>query len=405
MKMGDYDIIVVGGGPSGSASARTAALKGNRVLLIDRARFPREKTCAGGVRDVVWKVLDIDGKSVIQRRIYGQRFYSPSGALTECIRDEAVGSTVMRAEFDHFLLKKAAEAGAEIWEGIGVVKAEQDGGRVEVLLDDGRRITGQFLVGADGINSTVAKSLGFYTGWPADRAAIAIEIEAEVGEDVVTAICGVPYDKEGCSIDIYFGPVPYGYIWCFPKRSILSLGAGCRQDRARNIRRYFNKWLEEFKQKHAIDLQIVSDTAARLPYSGAAERTVINRTILVGDAAGFVNPYSGEGIPMAVISGVMAGEVVDAALKEGDPKKLHLYERRWKAEFADDLHVGKSIANLMFKSEKNMETILGLAHRDEYIRDIMYKMIAGLDTYKNLKAALVKRILRKHPRAGLSLYL
>jgi flavin-dependent dehydrogenase len=260
-------------------------------------------------------------------------------------------------------------------------------------------------VGADGINSVVAKSLGFYEGWKGESAAVCIDVEVEVGEEAVTRICGVPYNKEGVTVDIYFGAVSHGYIWCFPKKSILSLGAGCRQDKVQNIRMHFDKWFKEFKAKHNIDPEIISDTAARVPYSGAAKNTVIGRALLVGDAAGFVNPYSAEGIPMAIQSGLIAAPILNEAVKKYNPKILRNYEKAWKSEFEDDLKIGKSIAKLMFKSEKNMETICRLGAEDSVINEIMYSMIAGLDSYKNLKRALVKRIGFKHPRAGLSLYI
>jgi hypothetical protein len=96
---------------------------------------------------------------------------------------------------------------------------------------------------------------------------------------------------------------------------------------------------------------------------------------------------------------------VDEASKKSDPRILRNYENAWKAEFNDDLKVGKSIAKLVFKSEKNMETICRLGAEDPVINEIMYSMIAGVDSYKNLKRALVKRIGLKHPRAGLSLYI
>jgi flavin-dependent dehydrogenase len=231
--------------------------------------------------------------------------------------------------------------------------------KVTVTTSEGERIDVKYLVGADGINSVVAKSLDFYKGWPASDAAICIEIEAEVGEEAVERICGVPHDEKGVAVHIYFGPVPFGYIWCFPKKSILSLGAGCMQAKAKNIRGLFNKWFEDFKEKHDIDPKIA----------------------------------------------IIAAPVLERAVANSNPRILTEFEKGWKKAFGSDLKVAKSTADLMFKSEKNMNTILRLAHEDQVINDVMYKMIAGLDSYKNLQRQQVKRILTKHPRAGLSLYI
>ncbi len=403
--MTKYDVIVVGGGPAGSTAARRAAQKDLHVLVLDKAEFPRVKPCGGAMRQYGVDSLDFKIDEVIQRRTYGPRFFSPSGLEIDLTVDEPDGVMFMRDDFDHLLLKKASEAGAEVREGSAVTKVSEDQTGLTVTTKDGEEFRGKYVVGADGINSVVAKSLGFYGGWSGNSAAVAIELEAEVGEATVRRICGVPHDKEGMAFHIYFGPVPYGYLWCFPKRSILSFGAGCDQSRIKAIRPLFMKWFEDFKKQHDIDPEIVSDTAARLPYSGAVKTTVKGRAILVGDAAGFANPFSGEGIYMAIRAGIHAAPALGRAVKSDDPTYLRDYEKAWKAELESDLKVGRDVAKLMFKSEKNMETILQLGHKDDYIRETMYLMISGKESYKVLKNRLTKRILMKHPRAGLSLYI
>lgn len=403
--MSDYDVIVVGAGPAGSTMARRAAQRGVNVLLIDKKKFPRVKPCAGGVIGMVKDMLDFDISEVVHRDVYGQRFYSPSGLLIECVRPEISGFLVMREEFDNLLFKKAKEAGANALDGTKVVNATQDSGGVVVETSDGERFTAKYLVGADGINGVVAGSVGFYDGWRDDTAALCIEVEAEVGKEVVEKICGVEYDEEGVSIDIYFGPVPYGYAWCFPKRSHLSLGVGAPQNKVHNLRDTFNQWFENFKQKHGIEPEIFSDLSFRVPYSGAVKRTYLGRTILLGDAAGFANPFSAEGISEAIQSGIIAAPVIEQAIEQDNPKILKEYEKGWKAAFGEDLSVAKSLAKLMFKNEKNMETILSLAHKDPLISDYMYRLIAGKVSYKQFKSTVVKTIIRKYPRAGVSLYI
>ncbi|MFW9921230.1 MAG: NAD(P)/FAD-dependent oxidoreductase [Candidatus Thorarchaeota archaeon] len=403
--MTEYDIIVVGGGPAGSTTARRAVQQGLSVLLLDKETFPRLKPCAGGINEPVEQSLDFSIDEVIHRRMYGQTLFAPSGLRVDCSRPRRAGGMVMRDEFDHLLLQKAEEAGADVRTGVKVTKVESSSEKVQVETEKGAIHTGSYLVGADGVNSVVAKQLGFYDGWKDNTAAVAIELEAEVGEETVTRICGVPYDKEGATIHIYFGPVPYGYVWCFPKRSVLSIGAGCRQDKAQNMRANFMAWFERFKKEHNIQPKILSDSAARLPFLRAAKRTAMGRTILVGDAAGFVNPFDGEGIQMAIKSGIIAGPVLLKAIESNEPNTLKEYEKEWKAQFNETLGVGRKVASLLFKSEKNMETICRLGAEDEVINEIMYRMIASDGSYSAHYKNLVKRILLKHPKAGLSLYL
>ena len=107
--MVDYDVIVVGGGPAGATAARRASLAGLNVLLIDKAKFPRYKPCAGAIRGPVIETLDIDLTSVLQKRVSGFSIFAPSGFRVDCIPEDRShpGYTVMREEFDHLLLRKA----------------------------------------------------------------------------------------------------------------------------------------------------------------------------------------------------------------------------------------------------------------------------------------------------------
>ena len=107
---------------------------------------------------------------------------------------------------------------------------------------------------------------------------------------------------------------------------------------------------------------------------------------------------------MAVKSGILAAPILKEAVDYSNPAILKKYEKAWKSEFNDTLKVVKNVAKILFKSEKNMETICKLGAKDPVINDVMYKMIAGLENYKILYRTLLKRILTKHPRAGLSLY-
>ncbi|MFX1367123.1 MAG: NAD(P)/FAD-dependent oxidoreductase [Promethearchaeota archaeon] len=403
--MSDYDVIVVGGGPGGSTAARRAALKGLSVLLLDKEEFPRIKPCGGGMNPTVERTLDFSIDEVVQRRPHGFRMFSPSGLVVDGSQPKPSGILVMRSDFDHLLLKKAEEAGVTVLEGQKVIGAEHDSRGVSVLTKGGGIHTGSYLIGADGINSTVAKSLGFYQGWSKDSAAITIEVEAEVGQDAVERICGVPGEKGRVTFDIYLGAVQFGYGWCFPKKTILSMGLGGRQDKIQNLRGIFNKWFDEFKKKHEISPEILSDTAARVPYSGATRTTAFGRTLLVGDAAGFVNPFDQEGAVMAIQSGVIAATIVEQAVQTSNANALKGYERAWKEEFGDILKVGKNIAKMLFKGTKNMEVVCQMGAKDPVIRDIMFRLIDGQESYNSLYRSLIKRVLTKHPRAGLSLYI
>ena len=402
--MVDYDVIVVGGGPAGTTAARRASLAGLSVLLIDKAKFPRYKPCAGAIRGPVTETLDMDLTSVLQRKVSGFSIFAPSGFRVDCIPEDRShpGYTVMRQEFDHLLLRKAEESGTVVKDNVLVVRASQDSQCVTVETEDNATFTSKFLIGADGINSVVAKSLGFYEKWSTDSAMVSLEIEAEVGKEKVREICQDPTGYDADLFFLYFGAFPHGYTWCFPKRSILSLGACCRQDKVVNLRDGYNQWYNCFKSEYDIEPQIVIDTSARFPVK-VRDTIMKGRTVLVGDAAGFVDAFTGEGIPHAIDSGIIAGSVVGKAAKQDDPKVLKEYVKRCKKEIISVLNVSDYFANMFYKSKKNMDTICRFLRDDSYGNYLIAALIGGLMPAKTIKRKMTLRMMRKRPKDALSL--
>ncbi|MGY5862090.1 MAG: NAD(P)/FAD-dependent oxidoreductase [Candidatus Thorarchaeota archaeon] len=404
--MVDYDVIIVGGGPAGSTAARRASQAGLSVVLFDKARFPRYKPCAGGIRSDVSMLLDFDIKSIGQRKISGATLFAPSGFRVDCIPDDrsVPGSIIKREDFDHLLLKKASEAGAEIRENTRIAGAKEEESHVIATTNEGEEVTGMYLVGADGINSIVAKNLGFYDGWRGDSAMVAIEVEAEVGSSTVREICGEPSGYDADLIFLYFGGLSHGYVWCFPKQTVLSLGACCRQDRGRELRPAYEKWYAKFKDEYGIEPQILSDTAARFPIK-RAKNIVRGRTILVGDAAGLVDPFTGEGIPEAIESGILASSALSKAVKEANPRFLREYEKNCKREIISELKAMDFMANTFYKSRKNMETMCRFFRNDSHANFLIAAGIGGLIRKKALRTKMMLRMAKKMPREAISLLL
>ncbi len=402
--MVDCDVIIVGGGPAGSTAARRASQAGLSVVLFDKAKFPRYKPCAGGIHTGVNRLLDFDIKNILQRKISGATMFAPSGFRVDCIpEDRSVsGSTIKREDFDHLLLKKAAEAGAEIRENTRIVKAREEESHAVVTTKEGEEVTGMYLVGADGINGIIAKSLDFHDGWRGDSAMIAIEVEAEVGSSAVREICGEPGGYDADLLFLYFGGLSHGYVWCFPKRNVLSLGACCRQDRGEELKPAYEKWYAAFKDKYGIEPQILSHTAARFPIK-RAKNIVKGRTILVGDAAGLVDPFTGEGIPEAIESGILASSALSKAVKEANPRSLREYEKDCKKEIISELKAMEFMVNMFYKSRKNMEAMCRFFRDESNPNFLISAGIGGLVTKKALRRKMILRMAKKRPREAISL--
>ena len=202
-----YDAIVVGLGPAGSTAARGLAMAGLRVLGVDKETFPRYKSCGGCISTKIERILDFDISAAIEERVKGATYTYKSGRAMDILSDRPVGYNVRRATFDALLLAKAKEAGAEVIEGVRVVKAADKGPSVEVKLADGRTFEAKVLVGADGSSGFIGREL---FGLNPKEAAVSITAE-------------VPLPKRERSYSeklfIDFGSVPYGYGWIFPKES------------------------------------------------------------------------------------------------------------------------------------------------------------------------------------------
>ncbi|MFW9849480.1 MAG: NAD(P)/FAD-dependent oxidoreductase [Candidatus Thorarchaeota archaeon] len=404
--MVEYDVIIVGGGPAGSTTARRIAQVGLNVLLLDKDEFPRTKPCAGGIRFAVSELLDFDLSSVNHRRISGLSIFAPAGYRVDCVPEDRSkpGHTVMREEFDQLLVQKAAEAGADVKENAEVIDVQEQTSSVTVTSIDGSTYTSKYVIGADGINSLVARQLGFYKRWEPSSASVAIEIEAEVGENKVRDICGEPSGYDADLLLLYFGEFSHGYCWAFPKKSVLSLGACCRLDKVSNIRAGYTNWYSKFKDEYEIDPKILSDTSARFPVL-QADTIVKGRALLIGDAAGLVDAFTGEGIPEAIQSGILAASAIQSAVEKSNPHLLNEYEKECKWKIISELKVTQSLASLFYKSRKNMETICRFFRDDPYARYLIAAALGGLLTQKDVKRKMTLRMMKTTPRDALSLYM
>jgi geranylgeranyl reductase family protein len=300
-----FDVAVVGAGPAGSTTAYRLARAGARVLLIDRTRFPRDKPCGGGLTFRAVKELPFPVDPVVEdvvsrvecRLRYGRAFVRGSRDL--CLMTQ-------RRRLDHFLAERAAEAGADF----------RDGVRAEVESDTRLRVNGepvevQALVGADGANGATARILGL-----GDDIVHGVALEGNVAHDHVDK------DRYAGRMVLEFGVVPGGYGWVFPKGDHVNVGVGGWA----SIGPHARDQLRVLCERHGIDPDRVTDTRGhRLPMRRPGARLASGRALLVGDAAGFVDPVSGDGIYEALVSSRLAAEAIRALL-EGHTEDLSAYE-------------------------------------------------------------------------------
>lgn len=309
-KTSSFDILVIGAGPAGASAAYTAAEHGLSVALIDKASFPREKLCGGGFtgraaryyREIFGRDVPghFDRKSAVTFHAFGERIGE--------IPDIPPVFLTMRLDLDTMLCGHAITAGAADFTGTRIESIDAD--RQTVTLRDGRRLQGRVLIGADGINSAVARSL---FGRPFDPARVGFGLEIEA-----------PPIAPDAPLRIDFGQAIWGYGWSFPKAGSHTIGVGGVLSKNPDMKRIMAEYIDELDAPRDIRVK-----GQYLPFGTARKRPGRGATLLAGDAAWLVDPVTGEGIAYAMKSGAEAAQAARDALKRHEPQAaLGLYRDR-----------------------------------------------------------------------------
>jgi len=397
-----HDLIIVGGGPAGASCARRAALHGLDVVLLEKSVHPRDKLCGGGLTPHVKDLVDFDISGVIERDIHAVRLISPSGRRPYLKRDTQVGYTVKRNKFDQLLVKKAEEAGARVEQGTEVVAIEQLRSGIRVLTK-GDSYKAPLLVAADGVNGIVAQSLGVRKGWPSDRVGLCIAADVPVDPREIERIMSVSEEEDCIPIEIFFGPVEWGFAWCFPKRDELSIGIGCRRNRISNLKESWHDFVSMLERTREIQINPDSRKAFRVPIGGCEKRVIGRRTMLIGDAAGLVSPITGEGIYYAIESGLTAADIAKDVTESRNPLLVRNYQDIIKTSICRELDAAKFIANIIYKSSSNIELICEIIQANPVVGELMVDILAATKPMLQLKTALIKRLATRHPLKALRL--
>lgn len=369
----DYDIIIVGAGPSGCSSALELANldKGlaERVLLIDKAIFPRPKLCAGGVSvdsDAVLRELhlDVDVPSV---PVHTTQFVLPTGRLTFHHRNQF--RVLRRTDFDHCLLKSAVARGVTVHQGEGMISVATTKDEVVVRTAIAEYRT-KILIAADGANSRVRTSLGLTRS---GRLMVAMELHVPLGNVVIPNFTA---NMAVLDLGVLSYGVP-GYCWVFPTVScgepIVSLGlmaAPFVAGESYRLKKIFGSWLTGF----GLDLnnfELSSHPALRYESKAPCSQP---RVLFAGDAAG-VEPLFGEGIVSALAFGRLAGRSAFEALRDGD-FSFSKYEKRVRSSpiglmmrrrrmIAQRLYARPKLAHLFLKQRALIKG-LALLHAHKY---------------------------------------
>ena len=310
--MKTYDAIVVGAGPAGSSTAYRLASGGASVLLLDRARFPRDKPCGGGVTPRALQQLPVDITPVVEHVVTTAELRLGFRRTAERGRGGPLVYMTQRRRLDHYLVEKAASAGAELREGVKVIGVEANE-RGAVVRAGAERLLGRTVIGADGVNGMAARALGL-----GGNRSVAVALEGNVPNAKADA------DRFRGRFVLELDTVPGGYGWVFPKGDHLNVGVGGCEREGPNLRRHLERLCGEHGIRTA-DLERVC--GHRLPYRAPDSRLARGTALVAGDSAGLADPLTGDGMFEAFLSGRCAAEAVTALLA-GEASSLDPYGPR-----------------------------------------------------------------------------
>lgn len=361
----DYDVIVVGAGPAGSTLARFLARSGTRVLLLDRTAFPRDKPCGGGVSLRAASCLDLDLSPVTEQTIFDVRVTYRLGKAFRRHSSQPLVYMTQRCRLDAFLAEQAVAAGVEFHDGEPVRAVEVSDRRVTVRTGKGV-YTARALAGADGVNGIVGRSTG-----AAPRVDLAVALEGNV-----PCPQGLPERWQG-TLALNLGGLPGGYGWVFPKGDHLNVGVGAWRWFAPHLRGH----LAPLCRRYGFPPEALRDAAGHhLPLRRPGSPIVCGPVLTVGDAAGLVDPLSGEGIHAAFQSARLAAQAIEAYLAER-AADLSSYQAAVDELLMPDLIASRKLQDIFHYAPGPYTFVLQHSRRFWHL---MCRIIRGEVTYAGL---------------------
>jgi geranylgeranyl reductase family protein len=397
--MNDFDLLIVGAGPAGSFAAEQLARAGANVALFDGRPPGEPKACGGGVTGKALKtwphLLNAVGRTITELDLY-----SPSGKKLHLELEEPF-AIYSRLAFDSYLRERARDAGAKIFfEKLSARKSTHTENGWQLKSDSGAEFTGRILVGADGANSGIGRMLA--GPLPPSDMEVAFGYRAPL-----------PVTGEAPTV-VAFLPKWVGYAWAFPRPDHISFGIATTQDAFEHqplddllwqfMLGYYREDTNDKKNfwtttgKDATlrsQLEQTSERyAARIP--GLADKTWDNRMTcgtdwaLLGDAAGFADPVTGEGIYYALRSAQMFAEsYLNGSITD--------YENSWRKDFGAELRRAAQMRRRFygnFWGAPFTERMIEFARGHRGVKRVLGELVAGEQGYVDLKKKLVKSVLR-----------
>ncbi|MFP3952463.1 MAG: NAD(P)/FAD-dependent oxidoreductase [Candidatus Bathyarchaeia archaeon] len=378
-----YDLVVVGGGPSGSSCAEKCAEKGLDVVLLEKGGRNRYKSCGGGISIQTVELLGGIPKDVIERRgkVELRSVNSHYVNRDEKLYGGRTGYMVYRSVFDQWLRDKAEESGATVSHESEVKIIERHDDHYKAILKNGGSIKGRCIVVAVGMNASFLEKLGLEV----PKALLAVQREYRLKEELVDERFG---DYGVLSFNSKYSS--RGYAWAFPKRSGVTVGVGDKPVFGRDLIKRLEIIVEKdpyisrkLASAEETEINGVHLSSHLVPYK-VTDTTYDDGMLVIGDSAGFADPYSYEGISYGIMSGNLAAETLYYAMEKGDYSRetLSLFKDKWSAEIYEPwIKYSGKLAEMVYENKDMdyiMDKIFELANENDEVGMALSDLISGI---------------------------
>lgn len=372
-KMDSFDVVICGAGPAGCSAAITLVNQGASVLLFDKSDFPREKPCGGLLTGKTYQILTgtlgiktID--RVIQHRANGFEIFSAGQRINSAETDDFT-YFAHRRDLDNLLFDHARNSGCSI-----LTEASMEDHGVHKIKVKGKWYKYGYLLGADGVFSTVRKLI-----MPPHSKNMAFGMQVDI------PLSAWREDTDWKIPKIFFGYVKYGWGWVFPKGSQLSVGLAGLFERPARVKDSFRRFLSDLScLEHSRAHQV---RGAWIPYGSYTKNPCKGNILLLGDAAGFVDPITGEGIYFALRSGHCAA--ISVIENNNVPMQ---YKRRCQDIIIRPLREALFARRFLFEEPFHSYAMKKMKTNRTYM-DVFMKVLSGTTDYKGYFSEIIRRKL------------
>jgi geranylgeranyl reductase family protein len=363
-----YDVIIIGAGVAGSSSAFHLANTGLKVLVLEKTIIPRYKTCGGGVIKRAADLLPFSIDSVVERVLFrADIFVQDNNLHFKVEKSYPTIFMVMRADFDNFILSKAAEKGAVVKDNSEVIALENFKDSVQVKIQK-ETFKSKFIIAADGATGISAKSMGIKNK---TANVAALEVEATVDRNI--------FDMYKYSARFDYGLIPFGYAWVFPKKEHLSIGAAFMKKTNQSLYKWLDKYFDILGIQEK-DILKKKKHGYLIPLASNRSTCCSGRVLFAGDALGLADPITAEGISYAIESGQMAAaSLIESRFKPDSVRQMYNEKLNWLYK---ELNGAKLLSHFVFGPNWIRKFVF--KHYGQRLSELMTDIITDEITYTRL---------------------